>query len=361
MNETIDVSIVAEGDNTVLLWESPMAPSEKAHKLALEAKSSAAAMGKFEKNLVMEQCLLDIYQQCLFRGDTGKRTWGEYLQSGEPKALGFGSMSTESAGQRMMHALIVPAIRTWNDEHPDKQLPLPRSHSYMQGWERLFDRARSAGGTSFAPWAEVAADRAIKALYDGAIKKKIGAGMAEVEQFRAIGAAGRSDHARAAIAGGCAAESAKNAAPPTYAPRTADPEVLEAAERAKAEREAAAERQALQDREDREQGIDPRSLQTMEKPEMDVVREAETFATLTNALSDAAQALEVWTRGKLNAYGSPFFDSMQEFALGINSAHGRLDQIRNADARLQNIIELLESDIEPGELTDPSTYQAEPA
>ena len=96
-------------------------------------------------------------------------------------------------------------------------------------------------------------------------------------------------------------------------------------------------------------------------PELDVVREAETFATLTNSLADAAQALEVWTRGKLNAYGSPFFDSMQEFALGVNSAHGRLDQIRNADTRLQRIIELLESDIEPGDLTDPSTYQAEPA
>jgi hypothetical protein len=369
MSTAATAAIVPEGSNITLLWESPMTPSEKAHKLALEAKSSAAAMGKFEKNLVMEQCLLDIYQQCLFRDEGGKRAWGDYLKSGEPKALGFGSMSTEVAGQRMMHALIVPAIRNWNDKHPDKQLPMPRSHSYMQGWERLFDRARAAGAASFSPWAEKdAADRAIKALYDGAIKKKVGAGMAEMDQFHAIGRAGRGDHARGALAGPGRPDDFEagkspnsSASDPTYTPRTADPAVLEAAERAKAEREAAAERQALQDREDREQGIDPRSLQTMEKPEMDVVREAETFATLTNALSDAAQALEVWTRGKLNAYGSAFFDSMQEFALGINSAHGRLDQIRNADERLQRIIELLESDIEPGDLTNPSTYQAEPS
>jgi hypothetical protein len=62
--------------------------------------------------------------------------------------------------------------------------------------------------------------------------------MAEMDQFHAIGRAGRSDHARASIAGGCAAESAQSAAPPTYTPRTADPAVLEAAERAKAERQA---------------------------------------------------------------------------------------------------------------------------
>jgi hypothetical protein len=378
MSQAIDASIVAEGDNITLLWESPMTPSEKAYKLALEAKSTAAAMGKFEKNLIMEQCLLDIYQQCLFRGDTGKRSWGDYLKSGEPKALGFGAMTTEAAGHRMMHAMIVPAIRTWNDKHPDKQLPMPASHSYMQGWERMFDRARAAGATSFAPWAENAVERAIKALYDGAIKKKVGAGMASREQFRAIGAAARADHGRDGLGGSSSeasnlpgpAESTKAAGPPTptpgpvhgdYGQRTVDPAVLEAAERARAEREAAAERQALQDAEDREVGLDPRSLQTMEKPALDVVKEAETFATLTNALADSAQALEVWIRGKLNAYGSPFFDSMQEFALGINTAHGRLDQIRYADERLQRVILLLESDIEPGDLTNPNGYQQEPS
>jgi hypothetical protein len=71
--------------------------------------------------------------------------------------------------------------------------------------------------------------------------------MAEMDQFRAIGAAGRGQHARDALApssgtlgsGSRPAESPKNAGPdPTYTPRTADPAVLEAAERAKAEREA---------------------------------------------------------------------------------------------------------------------------
>jgi hypothetical protein len=223
-------------------------------------------------------------------------------------------------------------------------------------------------------------DRAIKALYDGAIKKKVGAGMASLEQFRAIGVAARADHGRASLTAetalenrkGSPTESTKNVGEPTptpgpvtthgdYGQRTVDPAVLEAAERARAEREAAAERQALQDAEDREVGLDPRSLQTLEKPTLDVVKEAETFATLTNALADSAQALEVWIRGKLNAYGSPFFDSMQEFALGINTAHGRLDQIRYADERLQRVILLLESDVEPGDLTNPTGYQQEPS
>lgn len=374
----VPASVVPEGDNITLLWESPMTPSERAYKLALEARATAASMEKFERNLVMEQCLLDIYQQCLFRGSSGKRGWTDYLKSGETKSLGFGPMNTEVAGRRMMHAMIVPAIRAWNEKHPDKQLPTPRSHAYMQGWERLFDRVRAAGSTGFAPWAENAADRAMRALYDGAIKKKVSAGMADCEAFLAIGRAGRAEHARDRVIGGAASSQAFPTEKPktvgtdpapaelpsetAYTPRAADPAVLEAAAVAQAQREVAVERQALQDAEDREQGIDPRSLQTMEQPpQMDVVREAETFATLTNAMSDAAQALEVWIRGKLNAYGSPFFDSMQEFALGINSANGRLDQIRHADERLQRIVQLLESDIEPGDLTDPSTYQAEPA
>ena len=82
-------TIPAEGQ-TALYLESPMTPQESAEKLQLEARSRSAAADKFEKQRIMANCLLRIYQDKLFRGEQGGRAWGDYLEK-EIGLLGYGA------------------------------------------------------------------------------------------------------------------------------------------------------------------------------------------------------------------------------------------------------------------------------
>ena len=62
-------TLIPAEEQTTLYLESPLTSQEKAEKLQLEARSSAAAASKFEKQRIMADCLLRIYQDKLFRGD----------------------------------------------------------------------------------------------------------------------------------------------------------------------------------------------------------------------------------------------------------------------------------------------------
>ena len=101
--------------------------------------------------------MIEVYQDKLFRGKNGGRSWGEFLQSIDMAKLGYTEgLSTEAAGTEMMFGLLCEAIEDWNDANPTRpELPLPKGRSYMDGWTTLFERNREiGGGSNYAPYGD---------------------------------------------------------------------------------------------------------------------------------------------------------------------------------------------------------------
>ena len=319
-------------------------------------------------------CLLEVYNDKLFRGKAGGRTWGQYLQSIDLAKLGFvNGLDTESSNVNWMNfGALCEAIDDWNDANPDRPaLPYPGGATYMQGWTLLFDRERQRSGvqamTAYAPITGAA--NALQAWKTAVLKN--GGDALKKSETRAIGRAARdAGVGRAALNNheGNLENLALKAAPGGYQEPTPEPvyeqRTTSAADRmqAAADKLAREERQAAAAAEEkslREDGIDPRLISTMEKEsDFDAMSECETYSVLLGKIHQDLQTTEVWVRGRLNQYGSDGMDYLRQLDAGLYTISADLKTLHGYRDRLDALIELLESDVEPGSLSP--TYQQEP-
>ena len=147
---------------------------------------------------------------------------------------------------------------------------------------------------------------------------------------------------------------------PVYEQRTssAADRMQAAADRAARERRQATAR--AEEKSLREDGIDPRLISTMEKEsDFDAMSECETYSVLLGKLHNDLQTTEVWVRGRLNQYGSDGMDYLRQLDAGLYTISADLKTLYSYRDRLDALIELLESDVEPGTLTT-SNFQQEP-
>lgn len=349
-------TLIPDEAQTTLYLESPLTAQEKAEKLQLEARSSAAAASKFEKQRIMADCLLRIYQDKLFRGEQGGRSWGDYLAK-EIGLLGYGSLTTESAANELNWEVLNQAIDQWNEQNPHKVLGYPRSRSYMEGWTTLFDRKISkGGGSAYMPFSDDPAVNALNTWKTGCFKLGSKGMIPDRREANAIGRAARDQGlGRLATVGTVNTVNLPRSQPGWEAepepvqeiPRTVSPEVERMAEEAKAAREAAR--------------LDPRDMQVESKHDPVPMSDAETYCNIMGRLQMEAQTLEVWLTGRLNLYGTDGLNFLRnQVDLGIYDVSDDVTRITAIKNRLENVLDLLTEHIEPGELT-PDSFTSEPS
>lgn len=354
MSHTITV-IPTEGQTTDLL-ESPMTPTEQAQKLQLEARSRAAAADKFEQQRIMADCLLTIYQDRLFRGENGGRSWGDYLKN-DIKLLGYGELSTDSAAAELNWEVLCKAIDKWNADNPGKQLGYPKGRSYMDGWTTLFDRRiTTGGGSTYMPFSDNAAEQALKTWKTACFKLADKGAIPNQREANAIGRAARDaglgrhsvqmrPSAGLNLAGARAAR-AREDEEPEVVPRTVHPEVLRQAEEAKAAREAAK--------------ADPRDIKPLDKHDPIPMNEAETYCGIISRLQMEAQSLRVWVERCLNLYGTEGMDALRNsIDLGIFDVSDDVERITAIRNDIERTLDYLTDDYEPG-CFNAGSFQQEP-
>ena len=269
----------------------------------------------------------------------------------------------------MNFGALCDAIDDWNDANPDRPaLPYPGGPTYMQGWTLLFDRAKAASGIqSMSAYAPITgAANALNAWKTAVLKN--GGDALKLAETRAIGRAARDAGLGRAtllpqsnnnVVGSSARRGSDPEPEPEYTQRTTS-----AADRmqAAADRAAREQRQATaraEERSLREDGIDPRLISTVEKEsDFDAMAECETYSVLLGKLHQNLQTTEVWVRGRLNQYGSDGMDYLRQLDAGLYTISADLKTLHGYRDRLDALIELLESDVEPGSLSP--TYQQEP-
>ena len=355
-------TLIPTEDQTQLMLESPMTTSEKLQKKQLEATASGAARTR-------ANCLLEIYQDKLFRGDEGGRSFGDYLTAPDGAIkLGYSDFNTDKATLEMMWAQLCDAIEEWNEANELRDpLPLPASRSYMHGWQLLFNREHAKGAKGYAPFTGIGA--ALKIWKTAVFKsgenhptqavcretarnaKALGEAREPLSPMTLANPENRLD-TNQAVNGNSTPE-------PVYEQRTtsaADRMQAAADKAAREQRQAAvrAEEQSL-----REDGIDPRLISTMEKEsDFDAMNECETYSVQLGKLHQDLQTLEVWVRGRLNQYGSVGMDHLRSLDAGLYTISGDIKTLCGYRDRLDSLIELLGDDIEPGDLTP--AYSQEP-
>jgi len=352
MSHTITV-IPTEGQATDLL-ESPMTPTEQAQKLQLEARSRAAAADKFEQQRIMADCLLTIYQDRLFRGENGGRSWGDYLKN-DIKLLGYGELSTDSAASELNWEVLCKAIDDWNADNPGKQLGYPKGRSYMDGWTTLFDRREiKGGGSGYMPFAENSAEQALETWKTACFRLGDKSKTPNMADSRAIGRTardqglGRSTPYLTSTSFTPQARStrASENEEPEVVPRTVHPEVLRQAEEAKAAREAAK--------------ADPRDIKPLQKHDPIPMNEAETYCGIISRLQMEAQSLRVWVERCLNLYGTEGMDALRNsIDLGIFDVSDDVERITAIRNDIERTLDYLTDDYEPG-CFNAGSFQQEP-
>ena len=360
-------TLIPTEDQTQLMLESPMTDSELSQLEAIESRGCQSAKTETMSKIERALCLLEVYNDKLFRGKAGGRTWGQYLQSIDLAKLGFvNGLETETAVNWMNFGALCEGIDDWNDANPDRPaLPYPGGPSYMQGWTLLFDRQRADGPGTYAPI--TGADNALNAWKTAVLKN--GGDALKKSETRAIGRAARdAGIGRLAMTphdGSANLVAQTGAAPggpesePVYEQRTtsAADRMQAAADRAAREQRAATA--AAEEKSLREDGIDPRLISTVEKEsDFDAMAECETYSVLLGKLHQNLQTTEVWVRGRLNQYGSDGMDYLRQLDAGLYTISADLKTLHGYRDRLDALIELLESDVEPGSLSP--TYQQEP-
>ena len=153
----MEATLIPTQDQVQLMLDSPMTDAEQAQLEKIEARGMRADQREVNSKLDKALCLVEVYQDKLFRGKAGGRSWGDYLQSIDLAKLGYTEgLSTEAAGTEMMFGLLCEAIDDWNDANPTRpELPKPRGRSYMDGWATLFGRNRElGGGSNYAPFSD---------------------------------------------------------------------------------------------------------------------------------------------------------------------------------------------------------------
>lgn len=352
-------TLIPAEDQTQLMLESPMSTSEKLQKKQLEATASGAARTR-------ANCLLEIYQDKLFRGDHGGRCFGDYLTAPDGAIqLGYSDFNTDKATYEMMWALLCNGIEEWNEANELRDpLPLPASRNYMHGWQLLFDRARSKGAHGYAPFSGIgSALKTWKTLvFKHGDKPTLAMCRAEARTAKELG------EAREAINPGIAnlkssqvnhLERSESTPEPEYTGRTLTAEERMAAAAARAERQEREASQQVYNASLKEDGIDPRLISTMEKSDFDVMAEAETYCNCMGRLAAEAQQLDVWVRGRINQYGTDGLDFLRQCDVGIYNVSDDIERITQVHSRLTSLIELLTDNIDPGDL-DSGNFQSEP-
>jgi hypothetical protein len=364
----MSTTLIPTQDQTQLMLESPMTEAELRQLAQLEATGSQSTLAETTCKIQRASCLLQVYNDKLFRGKGGGRTWGQYLQSIDLARLGYvNGLETDTAVCHMNFAMLCEAIDDWNEANPDRPaLPYPGAPSYMQGWTLLFDRARTAAGVqgTYAPITGAAA--ALKAWKTAVIKNN-GQPLTR-NNARAIGRAARdAGEGRNTLGHSGNLATLKQSAPASgrsendaeYSQPAANPEVVAQAAADRAARKEQQEAIRAEERELREAGIDPRQISVMEgESEFDAVRECETYSTQLNKVHFELQTLEVWLRGRLNQYGSDGMDFLRSLDAGLYTINDDLKALYGFRERVDELIELLEDDIAPGQLT--STVDVEP-
>lgn len=345
-----------EGQTQDLL-ESPMTPSETAQKLQLEARSRAAAADKFEQQRIMADCLLNIYQDRLFRGEQGGRSWGDYLKN-EISLLGYGELSTDSAASELNWCVLCNAIDEWNEANPGKQLGYPKGRSYMEGWTTLFDRRVAAGASSYMPFGDNPAEAALKTWKTACFKLGEKGATPNRVQANAIGRAARDaglgrqsaftregsiQQIIGARHGGAPIQDEE----PEVVPRTVSPEVLEQARAAREAREAAR--------------LDPRDIERLSKHDPIPMNEAETYCGIISRLQMEAQSLRVWVERCLDLYGTEGMEALRNgIDLGIFDVSDDIQRITAIRQDIERTLDYLTDDFEPG-CFSATRFEAEPA
>ena len=120
-------TLIPTEDQTQLMLESPMTDSELSQLEAIESRGCQSAKTETMSKIERALCLLEVYNDKLFRGKAGGRTWGQYLQSIDLAKLGFvNGLETETAVNWMNFGALCEAIDDWNDANPDRPaLPYP--------------------------------------------------------------------------------------------------------------------------------------------------------------------------------------------------------------------------------------------
>ena len=364
-------TLIPTEDQTQLMLESPMTDTELSQLEQIESRGRQSAKTETMSKIERALCLLEVYNDKLFRGKAGGRTWGQYLQSIDLAKLGFvNGLDTEGATNWMNFGALCDAIDDWNDANPDRPaLPYPGGSSYMQGWTLLFDRARQNLGISgqggYAPI--TGAQNALQAWKTAVLKnggdalKKLRPAPSVAQRVMPVLVESHwLPHLAPAISLTHGPPWADHPPPePEYTQRTTS-----AADRmqAAADRAAREQRQATaraEERSLREDGIDPRLISTVEKEsDFDAMSECETYSVLLGKLHQNLQTTEVWVRGRLNQYGSDGMDYLRQLDAGLYTISADLKTLHGYRDRLDALIELLESDVEPGSLSP--TYQQEP-
>ena len=366
-------TLIPTEDQTQLMLESPMTDTELSQLEQIETRGRQHAKTETMSKIERALCLLEVYNDKLFRGKAGGRTWGQYLQSIDLAKLGFvNGLDTEGATNWMNFGALCDAIDDWNDANPDRPaLPYPGGASYMQGWTLLFERQRESTGvkhmTSYAPI--TAATNALQAWKTAVLKN--GGDALKLAETRAIGRAARnagmgrvamspSDGSANLVAAPAPRGPQESTPEPEYTQRTAsDADRMQAA----ADRAAREQRQATaraEERSLREDGIDPRLISTVEKEsDFDAMSECETYSVLLGKLHNDLQTTEVWVRGRLNQYGSDGMDYLRQLDAGLYTISADIKTLYGYRDRLNALINLLEDDVEPGTLTT-TNFQQEP-
>ena len=111
-----EATLVPTEGQVQFMLDSPMSDAEQAQLEKIEARSTQADQRIVNSKLDKAQCLIEVYQDKLFRGKAGGRSWGDYLQSIDLAKLGYTEgLSTEMAGNEMMFGLLCDSIEDWNE------------------------------------------------------------------------------------------------------------------------------------------------------------------------------------------------------------------------------------------------------
>jgi hypothetical protein len=78
---------VVESQEAVSLLESPLSPAETAQLQSCELAIELAGKDRLEKALIIGEKLSTIYNEALFRGENGGRTWDDWLRERLPRIL----------------------------------------------------------------------------------------------------------------------------------------------------------------------------------------------------------------------------------------------------------------------------------
>jgi hypothetical protein len=359
-----------DAGQTQLMLDSPMTDAEQAQLEKIQSRATSSA-GKITINKIeMAQCLLEVYNDKLFRGKTGGRTWGDYLKSHDFGKLGFpNALNTDMATHHLNYAALCDAIDDWNDDNPTRELPYPAGPTHLQGWTTLFDRTASVSGvqamSTYAPI--TGAKTALKTWYTAVVNND---GQApDRSTTQACGRKARdSGFGRDRLAGSDNSTNLISRAPstdrsdsqPESVARTISPQQRMEAAAAQLEREQRnatirAEEQSL-----RQDGIDPRSVSVMQKDsDFDVMSECETYSGLLNQTSHEIQRLDVWARGRLNQYGTDGLNMLRQFDAGLYTIKDDISAITLMGERLIELAALLQDHVEPGSMVE-GLYESEP-